>query len=106
MKLVIFEDNQFDQFLPLVWVRGVFELKTGAVTLREKIERTAGAKATALLVRDYLSASVKRLGGVAAVNDLSGCKGDEVLFVNARVRASQWSPPAKPGAQWRGDQLG
>lgn len=105
MKLVVFEDSQFDRFLPLAWVRGVFELKTGATTLREKIERAAGTKATAVIARHYLAACVRRRSGSAAVNDLRGCKGDEVLFVNSRVRASQWTPPAKDGAQWHGDQL-
>ena len=33
MKLVVFEDDQFERFLPLVWVRSVFELKSGATTL-------------------------------------------------------------------------
>ncbi len=105
MKVVVFEDDQFDHFLPLVWVRAVFELRCGAVSLREKIERAAGAKASALLVRDYLAAVLSKRSGGAAINDLSGCRGDEVLFVNARVRGSRWTPPAQSGAQWKGDQL-
>jgi hypothetical protein len=105
MKVVVFEDDQFGHFLPLVWVRGVFELKCGAVSLREKIERAAGAKASALLVRDYLAPVLGKRSGGAAINDLGGCRGDEVLFVNARVCGSHWSPSAQPKAQWKGDQL-
>ncbi|MCP4246788.1 MAG: hypothetical protein GY778_07040 [bacterium] len=105
MKLVIFDDEQFERFCPLAWLRGVFELKCGATTLRRKIERAAGSDADALLVRDYLAPTVAQRNAPAAVNDLSACKGDEVLFVNGRVRGSKWTPPAGRVAQWRGQQL-
>jgi UDP-N-acetylglucosamine diphosphorylase / glucose-1-phosphate thymidylyltransferase / UDP-N-acetylgalactosamine diphosphorylase / glucosamine-1-phosphate N-acetyltransferase / galactosamine-1-phosphate N-acetyltransferase len=105
MKLVVFEDDQFSHFLPLVWVRGVFELKCGATSLREKIERAAGVQASALLTRDYLVPCAQRRAGAAVINNLGGCKGDEVLFVNARVCGSHWTPPAKASAQWQGEQL-
>jgi UDP-N-acetylglucosamine diphosphorylase/glucosamine-1-phosphate N-acetyltransferase len=105
MKLVIFEDDQFDRFLPLAWPRGVFELKSGATTLADKIARAAGAPADALLVRDYLASTVARRWAPAAINDLSGLNGEEVLFVNARVCGSQWEPPDRGLALWRGGQL-
>jgi carbonic anhydrase/acetyltransferase-like protein (isoleucine patch superfamily) len=105
MKLVIFEDDQFGRFLPLVWVRGVFELKSGATTLAAKIARAAGAPVAALLARDYLAPTLAARCKGVAVNDLSGCRGEEVLFVNARVRGTQWKPPQPKVAQWHGDQL-
>ncbi len=104
MKLVIFEDDQFDHFLPLAYVRGVFELKTGATTLAAKIERAAGQAADALLVRDYLVPVVSGRYPKAAVNDLSKLSG-EVLFVNARVCGTGWKVPAKPVAVWKDGQL-
>jgi len=105
MKLVIFEDDQFDRFLPIAWVRGVFELKNGATTLAQKIERAAGRKADALIVRDYVAPVLRHRSGSAAVNDLSKCSGDEVLFVNARVIGTEFKVPATPGAAWKGEQL-
>ena len=93
MKLVVFEDDQFDHFLPLAWLRGVFELKSGATTLADKIARAVGAPPEALLVRDYLMPTLGQRWGTAAINDLSGCGGEEVLFVNARVSGSHWKPP-------------
>lgn len=105
MKLVVFEDDQFDRFLPLAWLRGVFELKCGAVTLADKIARAAGTAPDALLVRDYLAPTLGRRWESVAVNDLSGCAGEEVLFVNARVFGSHWDPPEQPAALWRNDQL-
>ena len=105
MKLVIFEDDQCDRFLPLVWLRGVFELRCGAVTLAEKIGRAAGGGPAALLVRDYLAPTVGRRWGSAAINDLSGLRGQELLLVNARVCGSGWKPPAERVALWHNGQL-
>jgi len=105
MKVVIFEDDQFTHFLPLVWLRGVFELKCGATTLTEKIERACGQPADAVLVRDYLASTVGSRMKHVKVNNLSECKNDEVLFVNARVVCSDWKPPTERKALWKGDQL-
>ncbi len=105
MKLVIFEDDQFDRFLPLTWLRGVFELKSGAITLAGKIARAAGRSVDALLVRDYLAPVVAGRYGSTAVNDLSGLRGDETVFVNARVGGSGWKPPNQRLALWQDDQL-
>ncbi|MFH1747279.1 MAG: putative sugar nucleotidyl transferase [Planctomycetota bacterium] len=105
MKLVIFEDNRFDNFLPLTWLRGVFELKCGATTLADKIVRLVGQPVDGLLVRDYLTSTLSRRWEGVAINDLSGCAGEAVLFVNARICGSQWQIPARPGAQWQGEQL-
>jgi UDP-N-acetylglucosamine diphosphorylase/glucosamine-1-phosphate N-acetyltransferase len=105
MKLVIFEDDQSDRFLPLVHTRAVFELRAGATTLREKIERAVGLNAAALITRAYVAAAVQARAGGAAVNDTSVCRGEETLFVNACVRGSKFTPPQRPIAQWRGDRL-
>lgn len=105
MKLVIFEDDQFDRFLPLAWLRGVFELKSGATTLASKIIRAAGTPADALLVRDYLAPAVGKRYEPAAINDLSSYGSEEVLFVNARVSGSAWRPPEQRVALWHGKQL-
>ena len=105
MKLVVFEDDQVSQFTPLSWLRGVFELKTGATTLAEKIARVVGQSAAALIVRDYLAPTVSRRANGAAINDLSGTTGEETLFVNARVGGHGWTLPDGAVAQWHGDQL-
>ncbi len=105
MKLVIFEDDQFTQFLPLTWLRGVFELRSGATTLAQKIERAAGTTAAALIVRDYLAPTVQTRSPSAAVNDLSKLRGEETLFINARVCGSDFKVPAQRVAMWKGTQL-
>ncbi len=105
MKLVIFEDDQFDRFLPLAWIRGVFELKCGATTQAEKLSRAVGTPVAGLLVRDYLAEVVGRRHPQVAINDLSSWRDEEVLFVNARVRAGDLRLPADGRAYWRGGTL-
>jgi UDP-N-acetylglucosamine diphosphorylase/glucosamine-1-phosphate N-acetyltransferase len=105
MKVVVFEDHQYDRFLPLAWLRGVFELKCGAKSLVDKIAGAAGARVEALLVRDYLAETVARRFPSARINDLAACAGEETLLVNARVCGTDWQTPREPGAQWKGDQL-
>lgn len=105
MKLVLFEDNQFDHFLPLAYTRGVFELKTGATSLADKISRATQTRIAAVLARDYLGATLKRRLPGVAFNDLSACTGDEVLFVNARVCGTEFKPPDRRVALWKGNQL-
>ena len=98
MRLVIFEDEQFDRFLPLTWLRGVFELRCGATSLADKIARAARLPVDAWLVRDYLAPTLRaRLPGTT-INDLSGLRGQELLLVNGRICGSQWKIPAAPGA--------
>ena len=105
MKLVIFEDDQVERFCPLAWVRGVFELRTGATALASKIERAAGVPLSGLLVRGYLQNTVNKRYQEVVINDLSSLAGEEVLFVNARVRGTQWKPPTERAAFWQNGQL-
>ncbi len=105
MKLVVFEDDQFDRFLPISWVRAVFELKCGATTLLAKAERKAGRNADACLARSYLAGVLARRYSAMRINDLSGIAGDEVLFINARAASGGLELPAAPVAAWHGDVL-
>jgi UDP-N-acetylglucosamine diphosphorylase/glucosamine-1-phosphate N-acetyltransferase len=83
----------------------VFELKTGAIHMSSKIERVCGQKTDAVLTRDYLAPTTRqRLAGVA-VNDLASTRGQEVLFVNGRVRVPGFEPPRSRMALWKDGQL-
>ena len=83
MRLAIFEDERFDQFYPLTYMRPVFELRCGRTTLREKVERACGRKADALFVRDWLRDAFAARAE-APVNDLTTLKGDDLVLVNGR----------------------
>ncbi|MFQ6048847.1 MAG: putative sugar nucleotidyl transferase, partial [Phycisphaerae bacterium] len=100
MKLVIFEDDRVENFYPLTLSRAVFELRCGIDSLGEKIARWAGRTADAVVVREYLSATLQARTA-AKVNDLAGLDGGPVLFVNGRVLVPGDAPaPAEPGAYY------
>jgi len=82
VKLAIFEDNGASKLYPLTWLRPTFELKCGAVSLRERILRHFPGAETAYFVRDEL-AEVYRERVSEPVNDPDWLDGD-VLFVNGR----------------------
>ncbi len=54
MKVVLFEDRDFVNLLPLVYFRPVWELRVGAVTLQEKICRLLGSDCC-FTARTYLT---------------------------------------------------
>jgi len=83
MKLCIFEDETFESFYPLTYLRAIFELRCGATTLAEKIRRVAPQAQVAYFARDLLAPVLQqRLDG--PVNDPAALTGDDVLLVNAR----------------------
>lgn len=105
MKLVIFEDEEYGHFVPIAWVRAVFELKCGATSLAAKVEGTVGRFTDALIVRDYLAGVLRRRFEGTPVNDLSAMAGEETLFVNARAAGAGLKLPMTPVACWHGEIL-
>ena len=82
--LCIFEDQEYTQLLPLVYLRPTWDLRCGILTLGEKIERAFPGMMLQLLCRGYLADLVREQYPERAVNaQLNG----EVLFVNGRVLA-------------------
>jgi len=83
MRLIIFEDETYDQFYPLTYLRPIFELRCGATSLADKIRRAAPDADLAYFARDLL-APVLRERLDAPVNDPATLAGDDILLVNAR----------------------
>jgi len=83
MKLCIFEDESYENFYPLTFLRGTFELRCGATSLAEKICRAAPEAPVAYFARDLVAPVLReRLG--APVNDPAALRGDDILLVNGR----------------------
>jgi len=80
--LVIFEDERFVNLLPLVYLRPVFDLRCGCLTLRERICGVQGREKPLLYVRDELADLVaeQNNGQVRSQLDQPG----RTLFVNGR----------------------
>jgi UDP-N-acetylglucosamine diphosphorylase/glucosamine-1-phosphate N-acetyltransferase len=82
MKLCIFEDDGYANFLPLTWFRPVYDLRCGINTLREKITRAFPEMETVLVCREYLAETLQEANPDVLVNQFPR---DRYLMVNGRV---------------------
>lgn len=87
MKIIIFEDQKFDDLYPLTYLRPVFELKCGHTNLRMKIERMLGNASNYYFMREYLAPVFGKLLGKDKVNQHDVLKQDDLLLVNGRLLA-------------------
>lgn len=81
MNICIFEDEKYIDFFPLTLSRPVFELRTGTMTIREKICRLYYGNKTFLATRPYLKdvfkKGIKKFSFDAPIG--------HTLFINGRV---------------------
>jgi len=79
----IFEDEKYENFLPLVWLRPVFDLRVGILTIFEKWYKKLG-EIEGVFLRSYLSKLVKEMYPEIKVNE--GIRpGTKVLLINSRT---------------------
>ncbi|MCI0494494.1 hypothetical protein L0Z72_05770 [candidate division KSB1 bacterium] len=87
MKVIIFEDQKYDNLYPLTYLRPVFELKCGHTNLRMKIQRLLGNASYFYFMRDYLAPVFGKILGHEKVNQLDSLKNDDLLLINGRLLA-------------------
>ena len=83
MIVALFEDTEYENLLPLVYMRPVFGLKAGMKTLFERVEEYFKGSRKALFVREYLADYVKACYG-CPVNE-SDTIDEDVLFLNGSL---------------------
>jgi UDP-N-acetylglucosamine diphosphorylase/glucosamine-1-phosphate N-acetyltransferase len=84
MKIVLFESEDFALLYPLTYLRPVFELRCGALTLRQKVQEKFPDCELHLETRPALSDVAAELYGPGAANNEERLKpNDDVLLVNA-----------------------
>ena len=81
MKLCIFEDSAWDQFLPLTYTRASFDLKSGILKLRQKISYFYPDAKKFLIVRQELKELYQERYNYA-INEL---EEGTFLFINGRL---------------------
>lgn len=86
-SICIFEDDGYQNLLPLVYLRPIFELRCGISLLREKMERAYPDLRVHLVCRRYLTDIVKEKVKVASVNDPRILRDEDCLFLNGRLLA-------------------
>jgi UDP-N-acetylglucosamine diphosphorylase/glucosamine-1-phosphate N-acetyltransferase len=89
MRFCVFEDDSVASLSPLTLTRPVFDLRCGALTLRERQQRWFGARtAMALVSAERLAVSRLSCPDVEMLDPAAPLPG-ALVFVNAR-----WLPPA------------
>ena len=102
MRLILF-DTATDQrccFDPMALSRPLWELRCGMSSLGEKLIAKLGAADVAFFAPHYL-ADVYRNRTGRMVNDIAALAGDDLLLVNARVKAEDFAfDHAGPSQVW------
>jgi UDP-N-acetylglucosamine diphosphorylase/glucosamine-1-phosphate N-acetyltransferase len=86
LPICIFEGENYTNLHPLVYMRPVYDLRCGILTLKEKILRLFPKTEVSLHTREYLKQYVQRENPGMAVNEI---KGTTCLFINGRVLADE-----------------
>ena len=84
MKIVVFENDRFDLLYPLTYLRPVFDLRCGAMTLRQKIQEKFPDCELHLETRDVIAPVARDTYGAGAINNKERlAANDDVLLVDA-----------------------
>jgi len=87
-KLIIFEDDRFENFYPLTYNRPVYQLLFGIRLIQDKISSFYPGAEVILLCRDHLKQVLKSKSNLR-VNEFRAEDDDQLLFVNGRVIARE-----------------
>ena len=82
--ICIFEDDQYQKFFPLAYIRPVYNLKSGVASLKDKILHAYPGAKVVLHCRSYLSDYMRLRNPKTLVNEIPS---DDCLFINGRVLA-------------------
>jgi UDP-N-acetylglucosamine diphosphorylase/glucosamine-1-phosphate N-acetyltransferase len=83
MIVAIFEDESYENFLPLTYTRPVFELRIGMLSLLERTQRVLQEPRTLLFTRDYLVPTLKKR--VSQPVNKPESIDDEIMLVNGSL---------------------
>ena len=90
-KLIIFEDDRFENFYPLTYNRPVYQLLFGIRLIQDKISSFYPGAEVILLCRDHLKQVLKSKSNLR-VNEFRAEDDDRLLFVNGRLVAGEKWP--------------
>lgn len=86
MTICVYEDDKFQSFLPLTYLRPVSALRCGIVPLYERPHRYFPQSRFCLAVRDAITPLTAHLLRDIPINIIKREENEEVLFVNGRIR--------------------
>ncbi len=95
MRLILVDrsENHRRQFWPLTLSRPIWDLRCGMTALAEKLQAKTGISDVAYFVPDYMAAAYRERTA-RSVNQMSAVTGQDVLVVDARVKADSFDVSA------------
>ena len=87
IRICVYEDNSFARFFPLTLLRPVYTLRPGVLPLFRQAEKFWPGEAISLAAREQISALLSESCRDYPVNIVKREKGQEVLFLNGRIRS-------------------
>jgi UDP-N-acetylglucosamine diphosphorylase/glucosamine-1-phosphate N-acetyltransferase len=88
MLVCLFEDESFENFLPLTYTRPLFELKTGIFSIRERLQKIFQESPLILSVREYLAPTFRQRVS-NPINDPDAIDEDIIIVNGALVVEKQ-----------------
>jgi len=83
MIIAVFEDESYENFLPLTYTRPVYECRTGMLSLLERVQKQSQESKLICFTRNYLAPTFRKRV-THPVNDLKAVD-DEVLLINGTL---------------------
>jgi UDP-N-acetylglucosamine diphosphorylase/glucosamine-1-phosphate N-acetyltransferase len=98
MRLILVDrsENARRQFWPLTLNRPIWELRCGITSLAEKLQAKVGTRDVACFVPDYMAEAYRERTD-RPVNDMSVLRGEDILILDARVKAEHFALRLDPG---------
>jgi UDP-N-acetylglucosamine diphosphorylase / glucose-1-phosphate thymidylyltransferase / UDP-N-acetylgalactosamine diphosphorylase / glucosamine-1-phosphate N-acetyltransferase / galactosamine-1-phosphate N-acetyltransferase len=87
LRICVYEDNCFADFFPLTTVRPVYTLRPGALPLFRQAEKHFPGEPITLVAREQVASSLAETCKDYPVNIIKREKGQDVLFLNGRIRS-------------------
>jgi UDP-N-acetylglucosamine diphosphorylase/glucosamine-1-phosphate N-acetyltransferase len=84
MRLALFEDQASAGFVPIAWMRPVFELLCGQFSLRERLLRCQCVSEWGAFLRPFLAETYAEAQPEAHVNDFMWLTREPTLLINGR----------------------
>ena len=84
MRLALFEDQASAGFVPIAWMRPVFELLCGQFSLRERLLRCQCVSEWGAFLRPFLAEMYEEAQPEARVNDFKWLGHEPTLLINGR----------------------
>ena len=87
MITALFEDETYENLLPITYTRPVYECRTGMYTLRERVQKSYPTSKLICFTRNYLAPTMKKRFSLAVNNPKA--IDDDIILINGTLVLSE-----------------